>query len=336
MRKRVAIGVLVLALLAAVVVAGVLLFPHLEHVLERFTQPTSDTTTEEPATVTDEPAPEAEAEETSVVQEKPAHPVTMAEAPVFTTTRDSGLTVTAPDAFLETEQLAEVEACIATLEKDGTTVCVSLTDLKTRRGLWLNEDEVMYPASCIKAVYCIYLFETRGGAGGKSEMVESALVDSDNDAYYDLPLIFGFAPWASWLQSHGAALTASGASGYSYPDTTTAEMATIWEEIYRYGTSDEKGASELAGYLARTNFSPIAEELRDTYEVWSKPGWFPLDENDIPATNDAGVVFSDTGAYVMVIMTDMSSNLDALKPLINALDAAHATMCGDEVAYYEK
>ena len=46
-------------------------------------------------------------------------------------------------------------------------------------------------------------------------------------------------------------------------------------------------------------------------------------------------MFSDTGAYVMVIMTDISSDLDALAPLVTALDAAHDTMCGDEVAYYE-
>lgn len=271
----------------------------------------------------------------SADQEELGTPVTMAEAPVFTTTRESGLTVTAPDAFLSTEQLADVEACISDLEARGATVCVSLTDLTTRRGLWLNVDEVMYPASSIKAVYCIYLFETHGGSGGQPDMVERVLVDSDNEAYYDLPLIFGFYPWASWLQSHGAPVTASGASGYSYPDTTTAELAAIWEEIYRYGTSDEAGASELAGYLARTNFSPIAEELRGDCEVWSKPGWFPLDSNNIPATNDAGVVFSETGPYVMAIMTDISSDLESLKPLIRALDAAHTLMCGDDVAYYE-
>ena len=84
-----------------------------------------------------------------------------------------------------------------------------------------------------------------------------------------------------------------------------------------------------------TNSSPIGAELRDTCEVWSKPGWFPLDDNNIPATNDAGVVFSDTGAYVLVIMTDISSDLDALRPLVRALDAAHETMCGSAIAYYE-
>lgn len=323
MRKRIVIGLVVVTALAALAVAAVLLVP-------RLTTTPKPEPESQPALVTEEPA-----EETAAVQEEAATPVTMAEAPVHTTTTASGLTVTAPDAFLDTEQLADVEARIAELEANGTTVCVSLTDLATRRGLWRNTDRIMYPASSIKAVYCIYLFETRGDAGGQSELVERALVNSDNEAYYDLSLTFGFSPWASWLQSHGAPQTAGGASGYSYPDTTAGEMAAIWEEIYRYGTSDEAGAAELSGYLARTNFSPIAEELRDTYEVWSKPGWYPADANDIAATNDAGIVFSDTGAYVMVIMTDMSSNLEAIKPLVDALDAAHTTMCGDEVAYYE-
>ena len=333
MKKQVVICIVVAVALLGAATAVALLAPGAEtapEAIEEQAVEREEVVEEAPAV---EEAPEVEKDDE--VEEDPGEPVTMAEAPVFTSTTESGLTVTAPDAFLSTQQLADVEACIEAIEAGGNTVCVSLTDLATRRGIWLNKDEVMYPASSIKAAYCIYLFETRGGAGGESEMVERALVDSDNDAYYDLPLIFGFAPWASWLQSHGAALTASGASGYSYPDTTTAELATIWEEIYRYGTSDEKGASELAGYLTRTNFSPIAEELRGTYEVWSKPGWFPLDDNDIPATNDAGVVFSDTGAYVLVVMTDIGADLDALKPLVRALDAAHETMCGSAVAYYE-
>lgn len=320
MRKRVFIGLFVLALLAAVGTAVALGLPHLKGLLEQATEP---------------PAAEAE-QEKAVVQEKPAQPVTMAEAPVFTTTRESGLTVTAPDAFLSTQELADVEACIAELRADGVTVCVSLIDLKTRRGLTFNADEVMYPASSIKACYCTWVYETHGGSGDMSGTVANCLINSDNDAYHDLLHAFGLSEYASWLTANGAPIAAKRGYRYYYPDTTASELASLWEEIYRFGTSGKASASELTGYLAQTNFSPIAEELRDTYEVWSKPGWYPLDENDIPATNDAGIVFSDTGAYVIAIMTDMSSNLDGLKPLIVALDAAHAKMCGTDVAYYEK
>ena len=95
------------------------------------------------------------------------------------------------------------------------------------------------------------------------------------------------------------------------------------------GTSGEAGGAELAGYLARTNYTPAGALLRDECEVWAKPGWFP-DNGELVATNDAGVVFSESGPYVFAVMTDMSANLDGLTPLIDALDAAHDVMCGGE------
>ena len=57
----------------------------------------------------------------------------------------------------------------------------------------------------------------------------------------------------------------------------------------------------------------------------SKAGWCPKNEgsDDEPASNDAGVVIRshDEGkSYVVAIMSDASSDLDALKPLIKAVD----------------
>lgn len=341
MKKQAVIVLVILAVVAGCAAAAIALLPRLASSPET----PAETSEEQPAvrdneaeaeeeTATDEDAAKEEAAEPEV-HEAPAKAVTMAEAPVFTSTTEDGITVTAPEAFLETEEFAAIERELATLKSDGNSVCVVMIDLETRRGVSYNADQIMYPASCIKAAYCIYLYETYGSAGGSTPLVENVLVNSNNDDYNEVAIAFGFSPWVSWLKSHGASVTASGASAYNYPDTTAAELATIWEEIYRFGTSDEKGADVLTGFLSQTNNSPIAEELRGTYEVWSKAGWFPEDEYDLATTNDAGVVFADSGAYVMAIMTDIGSNLEALKPMINALDAAHDVMCGDEVAYYE-
>ena len=286
-----------------------------------------------------EPTPAAEQQDETegrpVIEDEPVVPVTMAEAPVFTSTTEDGITLTVPDAFLERPELTAVREQIDALEGGGNTVCVALLDLETRRGLWYNADALMYPASSIKAAYCTWIYEANGGAGGLSETVANCLVNSDNDAYHTLLDTYGLSAYASWLGAHGAPQAAEEGDLYFYPDTTANELAAIWEEIHRYGTSGEAGADELSGYLAQTNHSPIAAGLRDVCEVWSKPGWYPADGSGLEATNDAGVVFSDTGAYVMVIMTDISSDLDALAPLVEALDAAHDTMCGNEVAYYE-
>ena len=323
MKKRIAIALLVVALVAVGVVAGVTLLP-------RLTADLKPAEVEEPADV-----PEEESEEQEVLSDKPAQPVTMAEAPTRTSTTDAGLTVTAPEAFLGSAELAAVEDEIAALEEDGFTVSVVLLDLETRRGVTYNADAAMYPASSIKAAFCTWLYEAKGGAGKLSSEVADAIINSDNEAYDKLTDTYGYESFESWYKDVSGFAFERPRVHYIYPHVTAGSLASVWEEIYDFGTSDEKGADELAGYLAQTTVSPIAEVLRGDVEVWSKAGWYPTDKWDIPASNDAGVVFSDTGAYVMVVMTDMSSNLGALEPLVSALDAAHTLMCGDTVAYYE-
>ena len=319
MRKRIAIALLVVALVAVGVVAGVALLPRL-------------TADPEPVEVE---APADVPEEQEALSDKPAQPVTMAEAPTRTSTTDAGLTVTAPEAFLGSAELAAVEDEIASLEEDGFTVSIVLLDLETRRGVTYNADAAMYPASSIKAAFCAWLYETKGGAGKLSSEVANAIINSDNEAYDKITDTYGYESFESWYKDVSGFAFERPRVHYIYPHVTASSLASVWEEIYDFGTSDEKGADELGSYLAQTAVSPIAEVLRGDVEVWSKAGWYPADEWDIPASNDAGVVFSDTGAYVMVVMTNMSSNLGALEPLVSALDAAHTLMCGDTVAYYE-
>ena len=68
--------------------------------------------------------------------------------------------------------------------------------------------------------------------------------------------------------------------------------------------------------------------LRDYYTVWAKAGWYPKDGTNSEATVDAGVVFSDCGPYIFVVMSDAPEDFDALFPLEDALNAAHGRMCG--------
>lgn len=320
MRRRVTIALLAAALVVGGIVAALVLLPPLVATDEK---------------LNDEPAATQMKDEGEPIADEVAQPVTMAEAPTRTSTTDDGLTVTAPEAFLESEELDAVEDEIAALEDDGVTVSVVLLDLETRRGMTYNADVAMYPASSIKAAFCTWLYETEGGGGALSSEVANAIVNSDNEAYDALTDSFGYEAFEAWYESVSGFAFERPRVHYIYPHVTASSLASIWEEIYEFGTSDESGAQELAGYLAQTAVSPIAEVLRGDLEVWSKAGWYPVDEWDIPASNDAGVVFSDTGAYVMVVMTDIGSDLDALEPLIAALDEAHTLMCGDEVAYYE-
>ena len=273
-----------------------------------------------------ENAPEAEADPEPEPEPEPADANFDATAPVVTSTSESGISVTAPNAFLATSAFAQVEDKISALVASGYHVGVVMRDLTTGNQITYNTDERLYPASSIKAPYCAMVCETNGGSGAMSQTMENCLVNSSNEDYEALINAYGMPAFGAWIAEHGAPEASADGSIWWYPEISAGELAALWEEIYRYGTSGEAGGAELAGYLARTESSPIGDTLRETCEVWSKPGWFP-DNGELVATNDAGVVFSESGTYVMVIMTSMSSNLDGLVPLVEALDNAHSVMC---------
>ena len=272
----------------------------------------ADVAEPQPIEITDpvaEPADEPEPE--PAPEPEPTEAELLADAPV----------VSATEAF------AQVDAEIAALRNQGYSVGVSLVDLQTGRSISYNADERLYPASSIKALYCAMVCETSRGSGGMADVMERCLVNSSNEDYEALIGAYGMPAFGAWLGAHGATEAAYDGSIWYYPDISAGELAACWQEIYHFGTSGEAGGAELAGYLARTNYTPAGALLRDECEVWAKPGWFP-DNGELVATNDAGVVFSESGPYVFAVMTDMSANLDGLTPLIDALDAAHDVMCG--------
>lgn len=211
-----------------------------------------------------------EASQASATEGDGAPDVAVEEAE--TTVTESGLSVTGPTEFLETEAHAYLEEQIAELEEQNVTLGIVVRDLESGYELAYNAGEALYPASAIKAAYCAMVCEEFGGAG---------------------------------------------------------ELAAVWEEIYRFGTSGEDGADELVDALAATNYTALGAIPRDECEVWAKSGWYPTDEYDLASTNDAGVVFSDCGPYVLTVMTDLPADLDGLTPLIDALGAAHDATCGD-------
>lgn len=263
-------------------------------------------------------APEPEAEPES--EPEPAAPAFDNTGAVTTTTSEGGLTVTAPEGFLDTPEYAAVEAALQELLDRGASVGLVLTDLDTGKGFSYNADERFYPASSIKALYCTMLVENGAGV---SDTMADCLVNSSNDAYEELVKAYGMPAFGSWLGEHGATEAAYDGSIWYYPRISAGELAAAWQEVYRFCTSDEPGASQLADLLSQTWSTPMGDLLREDCTVWSKAGWFPATEDNLSASVDAGAVDSDAGAYVLVVMTDLPSNLAALTPLIEALDAAH-------------
>lgn len=272
----------------------------------------------------------SEGEMGTVTDEEP-QPVPMSEAAAFTETTDDGLEVTAPEAFLAGDELPAVQAALEGLEADGSNVAFVMQNLESGRGIRYNDEMRFYSASSIKVAVCTMIFEENGSGAGYSGVIENALVWSSNDDFSLLVNTFGFQSVSDWLVAHDAPNAAVDASQHLYVDISATELANVWREVWRFGTSGEAGSEELGSYLAQTDHSPIGQTLRDTCEVWSKPGWYPDDGSGLSASNDAGIVFAEEGDYVLAILSDIGDNTDALVPLVEALDAAHASMCGDEL-----
>ncbi|NMF24932.1 hypothetical protein HF885_00545 [Olsenella umbonata] len=250
-----------------------------------------------------------------------------------TTFSAGGISVTAPEGFASTPTCRHLQDAVAAFTAKGYHLGFAMVDLKTGRGASYNADQKFYPASSIKAVYVTAILEsTHGGAAASADAITKCLVDSDNDAFRTLLKTYGYNVYGSWLQSR-APEAAQEAYGYNYPHISAAGMLNCWREVYRFGKSGEAGASLLTGCLARTNHSAWGALLRDRFTVWSKPGWYPVNEGlASTATADNGIVFSDCGDYAVAVLSDAPSDFDSLLPVLDALNAAHGKMCGGSSA----
>ena len=151
-----------------------------------------------------------------------------------------GLVVTGPEEFLGSEELAYLEEQVAELEEQDVNLGIVVLDLETGHSIEYNADERLYPASSIKAAYCAMVCEEYGGAGELSWALEECLVNSSNGAYELLRDTYGLDAFGDWLEHAGATEASVQAREYGYPDISAGELAEVWEEIYRFGTSGER------------------------------------------------------------------------------------------------
>ena len=250
-------------------------------------------------------------------------------------TTEAGVRVVAPEAFVGTKSCQNLDAAVRDFCQGGCRLGFVLEDLSTGRTLSFGDNELFYPASSVKAVYCTMVLEQGGDAvvDASGPVIENCLVNSDNDSFRALIAGYGYDSYAAWMQRF-APEAASEAAYKNYPDMTAAGMLSCWKETARFCSSDEPGGRFLADCLAQTHSSVLGALMRDRYTVWSKPGWYYAfdGEGTTPSTCDCGVVQSDCGTYVVAIMSDAAGDFDALMDVADALNAAHGKMCGGSSA----
>ena len=258
-----------------------------------------------------------------------------AGAPTAEVTSDAGVRVVAPEGFAGTASARRLDDVVRGFREGGYRLGFALEDLSTGRTLSYGTNEIFYPASSVKAVYCTMVIEQGGDAAvaASGPTIENCLVNSDNDAFRSLIAGYGYDDYAAWMERF-APESASQAAYKNYPTMTAAGMLSCWKETARFCTSGEPGSAFLADCLSQTHSSCLGGLMRDRYTVWSKPGWYyGFDgEDSAPSTCDCGLVRSDCGDYVVAVLSDAPGDFDALMGVVDALNAAHGKMCGGSSA----
>ncbi len=235
-----------------------------------------------------------------------------------------------PEDLSSSSSYAELVSAVESFEAEGYTASVVIRDLTTGSELSYNATQDLYPASSVKGVYALWVYQDLVETGVLSEAeihetVRSMIVESDNDAYDSL------RETVAGLDTQPAADTGLREllAELAYPHTAASFMADEWELGYRYLASGTDAADALAELFSEREVSPIRDGVGEGVTTWTKAGWF-LEEDGVfqPATADCGVVLSDSGPYVLCVMTDAPGLLDELAPIAAAADNVHEVMVG--------
>lgn len=238
------------------------------------------------------------------------------------------------------EAASDLDTCIRRLESAGKKVSFILADVWNNAAISYRAGWRFTSQSTIKAPYLTSVLRENGKIFLREEpLIRAVITRSDNDAYEELRERYGNEPFLSFCaesgidRRHGEVL---------YPRSITVrDMCRLWVpsfELLNY----RKDMREYASYFSDTAMSAIHAALSDECRVHTKAGWesgtgddapggIPeprfVDgdpENDEIATNDTGVVYTDNGAYLIAVFSDVQCDPDVLVPLIRALHRAYS------------
>ena len=186
-----------------------------------------------------------------------------------------------------------------------------------------NADAEVYGASSYKALYALYICESLvetgqvslddslGTYGGYNmgwqtvrDLIEAAVVNSDNDSFIALRAAFDRVGYEDWIVGLGVDYDTALDPMSDFPTYCPRTSAKLWCEMSEYLSHDTETSQWLSGLLASTARSFIRDGIADDQAlVRNKAGW--ISEDGCYSTCDAGLIDIDGRTYVMSIMTSM-------------------------------
>ena len=223
---------------------------------------------------------------------------------------------------LEDENLAALQNALDQAQELGDAGVV-FYDLSSGKGVTYNADVEVYGASSYKALYALYICETLVESGqvpldgplatygGYSmgwqtvrDLIENAVVNSDNDSFIALRAAFDHDGYEDWIVNLGVDDETALDPMSDFPTYCPRTSARLWREMSEYLSMDTETSQWLSGLLASTSRSFIRDGIADEQVlVRNKAGW--ISEDGYYSTCDAGLIDIDGRTYVMSVMTSM-------------------------------
>ena len=223
---------------------------------------------------------------------------------------------------LEDESLAALQDALDQAQELGD-VGVVFYDLSSGKSVTYNADAEVYGASSYKALYALFICESLvetgraslddslGTYGGYNmgwqtvrDLIEAAVVNSDNDSFIALRAAFDRVGYEDWIVGLGIDYDTALDPMSDFPTYCARTSAKLWREMSEYLSCDTETSQWLSGLLASTTQSFIRDGIADDQAlVRNKAGW--ISEAGCNATCDAGLIDVDGDTYIMSIMTSM-------------------------------
>lgn len=247
-----------------------------------------------------------------------------------------------------TPSAESAKALADAIEAFGRPVGLVAVDTATGASVSFGADEAFAPASTIKAVLALYAAETvdsgeasldekltytdadrvyGNGVIGKMgvgteltlrEVLYHTLNTSDNEGYYMMLRRFGRSGCDRMTEALGC--TTGKLSTSKWPKISARDLSLVWGEIYKRRGEGE-GEKLIWDFLSDVEYMHFFRDALGSEGgrvLANKSGW-----ND-DSCCEGGVIETDGGAYVLVILTKGSyytANMDAFYEIVRRADA---------------
>ena len=198
-----------------------------------------------------------------------------------------------------------------------------MLDIETGKGICSNLDELIYSASTVKGPYLASAAALVPGSLDEYYYeMQMALEMSSNLAYGFLRGTLSEAPYLRMMQLCGLSRLIYDVRDNYYQHYSARELAKLW--LYTDEFMDcSKTGEKFGSLLENPNLGVIHHWL--PYRTRTKAGWI-AEGDDFDATGDAGIVYADSGRYLLVILSDVPGDFNRLADLCLLLDEIHTDL----------